>query len=486
MANETGITYVQDGQEPNVNLTIDMLKGMLDGIKECDLEIYGRSLIAKSEPDTDNVTESDIENDIIKLTYIIEALQPYAKRRDVAKAIKYHEHEVEYLKNRLSGMRNYKVPEHRAIMLPVQTNLEGIFATCEHLGEFKQPVLFNTKPRELRQPVSEGTVLGFDTLITNDEDYQTYIRGTQVFTVCGKRETIQSKVRTHGHGAGLSNLDKIIYYEAGMTAQGDAVLPHEDHSKRPWFKYAGGVKAKFGCTTLQAEELYTAFKILDTTPTMAKTFAAWIEKRGIEKAITYFRSLAIPLMCVTDIGESSIIDTAESYAEDHEASADNPADIADVRADAWHKLDDPRDFAPTWESRQPKTFRFQLARIRSAKTLDEVKAVGGSFFNDRDTRALVDSFTKTQKTVLWDEYHRAKNRLAPKLRPLALKALERLADKKVNLSKVAAWLHGEGKQRLNKHELSVVWDAWKKAKKAYAPQQTVMDIPEIPIEYYVE
>jgi hypothetical protein len=49
-----------------------------------------------------------------------------------------------------------------------------------------------------------------------------------------------------------------------------------------------------------------------------------------------------------------------------------------------------------------------------------------------------------------------------------------MTDKKVDLSKVAAWLHGEGKQRLNAHELSVVWNAWKKAKKAYAPKQTVM------------
>jgi hypothetical protein len=342
----------------------------------------------------------------------------------------------------LKAQRLEQVPgEHQLICHPDFSNLEGMEAVSKHLGEKPQP-----KPH--------------------------LVKG--------------QKGRFLSGATGLSNLDKQIYYEAQFTAQGDAVLPHEDRSKRPWFKYAGGVKAKFGCTTLQAEELYTAFNILDTTAAMAKTFAEWIEKRGVEKAVTYFRSLAIPLMCVTDINEPTIIDTAESYIEDHETDADHPADIADIKADAYHKLDDPRDFAPTWEERQPEEFRDQIARIRNAKTFHEVKAVGGSFFNDRDTKAIVDSFTKTQRTVLWDEYHRAKNRLAPKLRPLALKALERMTDKKVDLSKVAAWLHGEGKQRLNEHELSVVWDAWKKAKKAYAPKQTALDMPEIPLEYYVE
>lgn len=423
MATNNTITYVKDGQAPNAQLTIDMLKGMIDGIKECDLEIYERTLIAKSEPDTDNVTESDIEGDIVRFNQFITALTPYVRFRGVAKQIKSYKGQVEYLKNRLTGMRNFTIPEHRAIMFPAQTTLEGIFAISEHLGEEPQP-----KPHKVKG----------------------------------------EKGRFMANSTGLSNLDKIIYYEAGMTAQGDAVLPHEDRSKRPWFKYAGGIKTKFGCTQLQAEELYTAFNILDTTPTMAKTFAAWIEKRGVEKAVTYFRSLAIPLMCVTDIGEPTIIDTAESYIEDHETDADHPAEIADIKADAYHKLDDYRDNVPTWESRQPATFKFVLQIIRTA-SLAELKTIGVALF--REKRHL-DGFDKNQITVIWDEYHRAKKRLTPKLRKLALKALERLADKKVNLAKVANWLHGEGKQRLNAHELSVVWAAWKKCCKDYTPTQT--------------
>ncbi len=432
MAKTSVITYAKENQA-NVQLTIDMLEAMLTGIKECDLEIYERTLIAKSEEDTDVITESDIEGDIAKLTYIVEALQPYARRRGVAQAILSYNNEIRYLKNRLSGMRNYQIPEHRAIMLPQQTHLEGIFATCEHLGEGRQNKVWTN---------------------SRNEKFMT-------------------------NGAGLNNLEKIIYHEAGMTAQGDAVLPHEDRSKRPWFKYAGGIKKKFTCTTLQAEELYTAFKILDTTPSMAKIFAKWIEKRGIEKAVTYFRSLAIPLMCVTDVGEPSIIDMADTLTEehDHDIDADHPAEIADIKADAWHKLDDPRDNVPTWESRQPAEFKFILEIIRTA-SLSELKTIGVAFFKEK---SHLEKFNKTQTTVIWDEYKRAKHRKSPKLRPLALKALERLADKKANLAAAANWLHGQGKAALNQFELSVVWDAWWKCRKAYAPKQTAMNLPD-PIE----
>jgi hypothetical protein len=427
-------TRIEGNEKVNVNLTAEMLSAMLEGVREVNLESYNKTLIPRPEDMNLEapITKQDIENDIIRLEGFIDALTPYVglKKLQVGKAIYRYYNEIAYLEKRLAAMLNFKVPEHRAIMIPQQTTLEGIFATCEHLGEGRQNEAWTNR------------------------------RGEKFMT----------------NGAGLNNLEKIIYYEAGTTAQGDAVLPHEDRSKRPWFKYAGGVKAKFGCTTEQAEELYTAFDILDTTATMAKTFESWIEKRGVEKAVTYFRSLAIPLMCVTDVGEPTIIDIAESYIEDPEIDADHPADIADVKADAYHKLDDPRDNMPTWETRQSKEFKFMLEIIRTA-SLSDLKTIGVALFKEK---SHLEIFNKTQTTVIWDEYNRAKARKAPKLRPIALKALERLTDKKVNLSKVAAWLHGEGKKLLTAHEQSVIWATWKKCRKAYTPKQANL----IPVEYY--
>lgn len=343
----------------------------------------------------------------------------------------------------LKAQRLEQVPgEHALICHPDFSNLEGMEAISEHLGEKPQPKPYKVKGQKGR-----------------------FLSGA----------------------TGLTNLEKIIYNEAQFTAQGEAVLPHEDRSKRAWFLFAGGVKKQFSCTTEEAEKLFSAWQTIGINEKLAKEFKTWIDGTSIQEAVDYFSRLAADLAAVSAENDGKIIDIYTLDEETNKAiDADNPADIADVRADAWHKLDDPRDFAPTWEERQPEAFRTQLARIRCAKTFDQVKAVGKSFFNDRDTKAILDSFTKTQKTVLWDVYNRRKHNLMPKLRPLAQKALARLADKKVDLSKVAAWLHGEGKQRLNAHELSVIWDAWKKAKKAYAPKQTALDMPEIPIEYYVE
>ena len=437
MANSTIITYAKKDQV-NTQLTIDMLSAMLSGIKEHDLANQSRMLIPRQEClDLEMpVTEDDLRNDITRITSILNTLTSYKHYKHVQQQINAYENEIKYLQDRLESMQIYAIPEHRAIMIP-QNNLEGIEAISEHLGELKPA--------------------------------KTYKVGN---------------ARHMTGGTGLNNLEKIIYYEAGMTAQGDAVLPHEDHSKRPWFKHAGGIKKKLNCTIEQAEEIFTAFDVLNTTAKMANEFARWIEKRGIEKSIKYFRSLAIPLMCVTDVGEPKIIDTAETYVEDPDVDADHPADIETIKADAYHKLDDPRDNAPTWESCQPKAFKTILAQIREAKTLAEIKTIGKNLFADKNTKAIVDKFSNTQKSVMWDIYKTRKHSLEPKLRPLALTILSRLADPKVNLARAANWLHGDAKIKLNEFELSVLWDAWKKCRKAYAPKQETFSMTCMPDEYY--
>lgn len=322
----------------------------------------------------------------------------------------------------------HEVSEHRAIMTP-DNNLEGIESITEHLGEYRKPTTY----------------------------------------------------RVNGHkgmagGAGLTNLEKIIYYEAGMTAQGDAVLPHEDHSRRAWFKDAGQIRTKFKCTTEQAETLALAFKILDTTPKMAAKFASWLTPEKFAAGFKYFENLAIQMVLVTDEGEPTII--TDNYIESTNTAepvdADNPADMDMLPAVTYHKLDDPRDEdfdeeknMTTWERRQPKDFHKVIASIKNAD-MPALKAIGKSLFNDK-------RFNKIQTTVIWGAYNRRKHALTPKLRPLALKALERMIDPKVNLSKVAAWLNGDGKKALNVHELSTVWSAWKKAKAAKAPKQTAIN-----------
>lgn len=312
------------------------------------------------------------------------------------------------------------LPEHAKIMTPAPELGEGMFAISAHLGECRQP---------------------------------------NIFCVNGER-------RMEG-ATGLTNLEKIIYYEAVMTGQGEPCLPHEDHSKRAWYKYAGGIKAKFKCTIDQAEEMAEAFRILDTTPKMAKTFDRWIAKKGFDAGLRYFRNLASQLVLVTDEGEP-VLDMIEY-------STDNDPDCVEtdrtISAETWHKLDDPRDDETLWEDRQPKIFRDTLAKIRTAD-LPQLKAIGKALFNDK-------RFTKTQTTVIWDEYNRRKRNISPRLSKLALKALARLADPNCNLKAVAAWLYKDGQKKLTKHDQEVVWAAWHKLqpKKQSSPVPVQDDLP---------
>jgi hypothetical protein len=375
------------------------------------------------------------------------------------------------------------IPEHRAIMIP-QNDLEGYDAIRIHLGEIKQP-----KPFVTMEPIELGAKYGDATIVTNDPDVQTFVRGTKVYTTtdCFVTHPVKSM-----HGSGLSNLDKIIYNEAGMTGQGDACLPHEDHSRRAWWLDASQIRKMLNCTVTQAETLKLAFEVLDTTPKMAEKFREWLSiPEKFNAGFVYFDKLAGEMAKVTDIGEPGINDDLledvastktwtdakgkERWTIEHSftntgklVNADNPADIETAQVEAYHLLDDPRDDYEPWEKRQPKIFQNILAKIRTSD-LTQLKAVGKELFGEK-------RFTKTQMTVIWDEYHRRKNNLTPKLRPVATKILRRLADPDVNLSKAAAWLHGKGKTELTAHELSVVWEAWRKVKASRAPKQSALPV----------
>lgn len=375
----------------------------------------------------------------------------------------------------------YEVSEHRAIMTP-NNNLEGIEAITEHLGELIKPNITVESAPRITAP--DNQIIAGWLCFANETTHQSFYKDGHVYTICGKQHTVQA-VKTPKHmslGSGLTNLEKIIYYDAAMTGQGDVVAPHENHAPRAWFKYAGGVQHKFNCTTEQATTLALAFKILDTTPKMAAKFASWLSTEGkFAAGFKYFENLAIQMVLVTDEGEPTII--TDNYIESTNTAepvdADNPAYMDMLPAVTYHKLDDPRDKdfdeeknMTTWERRQPKDFHKVIASIKNAD-MPTLKAIGKNLFNDK-------RFNKTQTTVIWGAYNRRKHALTPKLRPLALKALERMVDPKVNLSKVAAWLNGDGKKALNVHELSTVWSAWKKVKAAKAPKQAAMNMMPVP------
>jgi hypothetical protein len=396
------------------NLAIDMIQGMIDVLDDLDA---ARREDAETEREIDRhvLVAREIGISPVKSSPVVTKPRGWAARQ-----AKLNPPTAALPLFYLETDNNMPVPEHRAIMVP-DNDLEGMEAIVEHLGECRKPTTFKYK---------------------------------------GK-----NGLHMHG-GKGLTNLDKIIFYEAVTTAQGDPCLPHEDHSRRAWYRDASQIRSMFKTTVEQAETMKLAFEILDTTPAMAEKFKAWLSiPDKFESGFRYFENLAGEIVKVTDIGEPEL-----NLALDEETnlpvSEDNPADIEMLPAVKYHLLDDPRDDYTPWEKRQPKDFQNILAKIRTSD-LTQLKAVGKELFGEK-------RFTKTQMTVIWDEYHRRKNNLTPKLRPVATKILRRLADPDVNLAKAAAWLHGKGRTELTAHELSVVWEAWKRLKAARAPKQATL------------
>jgi hypothetical protein len=396
------------------NLAIDMIQGMIDVLDDLDA---ARREDAETEREIDRhvLVAREIGISPVKSSPVVTKPRGWAARQ-----AKLNPPTAALPLFYLETDNNMPVPEHRAIMVP-DNDLEGMEAIVEHLGECRKPTTFKYK---------------------------------------GK-----NGLHMHG-GKGLTNLDKIIFYEAVTTAQGDPCLPHEDHSRRAWYRDASQIRSMFKTTVEQAETMKLAFEILDTTPAMAEKFKAWLSiPDKFESGFRYFENLAGEIVKVTDIGEPEL-----NLALDEETnlpvSEDNPADIEMLPAVKYHLLDDPRDDYTPWEKRQPKDFQNILAKIRTSD-LTQLKAVGKELFGEK-------RFSKTHMTVIWDEYHRRKNNLTPKLRPVATKILRRLADPDVNLAKAAAWLHGKGRTELTAHELSVVWEAWKRLKAARAPKQATL------------
>ena len=371
-------TRMQGNETPNILITIQMLKGMIDALDQYDAEwriAETKPVSGRCYPDQGPAIDFSLDDEF----------------------------------------DSDNVSEHTAIMVP-QNELEGIFSIAEHLGEGIRPEIFN-------------------------------VNGSRIQT----------------NGAGLTNVEKIIYYEAGQTAQGAAVLPHEDRSRRPWYLYAGGIRQKFNTTQEQAESLAHSFKVLDTTSRMAMQFAKWIDKSGVEKAVGYFSNMASELLAVAPDEEP--LDLIAYEESDDEIDADHPAEIETILADAYHLLDDPRDAEdyPTWESLQPASFRFELSRVRTSKTLDGLKAWAKAQYGK-----TIDKFTKPQTQVLWDAYKIRKAALTPPLSAFAKKVIKRLSEPGVNIRRVKYWLYNEGPAKLNPTELANAWQVIK-AKEAVIP-----------------
>jgi hypothetical protein len=352
----------------------------------------------------------------------------------------------------IDHVQDFIQPEHMAIMRPNNT-LEAPFSVSVHLGE-------NSK--------------------------------TEFFTVNGTK---------HAHGAGLTALEKIIYREAGLTAQGAACLPHENRARAHWSKDASQIKAMFSCTAAQATDLKKALSIIGLSPAdldrkrtpKSSAPADWLRemKRSPERfkaGFYWLLNLAAELDAVAP-QEDEILDIADELVEDKNTDrlpdSDNPADIETVSATAYHLLDDPRDLidAPPAPKSAPASARLKKLcdSVNGAQDYQTLKAIGKSTFGSTP-------MPKPEANIFWKIYNRRKREFAA-LNDTAKAAINRIkgfeyidrrwiyTGKAADLKKVAAWLHGAGKTALNELQANAVWEAWKEAKgmkTPKAPKQTAL------------
>jgi hypothetical protein len=347
----------------------------------------------------------------------------------------------------IDHVQDFIQPEHAAIMTPANT-LEAPFNIAAHLGE-------NSK--------------------------------TEFFTVNGKR---------HAQGTGLTELEKIIYREAGQTAQGAACLPHENRARAHWSKDASQIKAMFACTAAQATDLKKALSIIGLSPEdldrkrtpKGSAPADWLRemKRSPERfkaGFYWLLNLAAELDAVAPPA-NEILDLADELREDVNTDrlpdSDNPADIETVSATAYHLLDDPRDLIDAPHAPKAPAPSAKLTKLcdlaNGAKTYPELKAIGKSTYGSAP-------MPKPEANIFWKVYNRRKKEFSA-LNEVAKAAINRIkgfefidrrwiyTGKEADLKKVAAWLHGAGKEALNELQANAVWTAWKEAKGNFIPKQS--------------
>ena len=283
-------------------------------------------------------------------------------------------------------------------------------------------------------------------------------------------------------GAGITQLERIIMEDCVMTAQGAPCLPHENKKPRPWFTNAGGIKKHYGLSTEQAEKIHESFQLIGPS-VAAKSYPQ----------VTDADIMAIHLMAnalreceptdkdqtwvVLDEGEDDplgesqelIMQLFDADAELQEAVTPADENIDDVPSPIeYHKLDDPRDEAPTWESRQSAEFHTELNKLRTMN-MDELKAWGKSTHSTKKP-------STPQMQVLWTEFFLRKAQLTPSIRPYAKAIIDR-CQLTPQIGKANFWLYNEGKRTLTPTEQAAAWKVLK-ARETKRPVQ--YEIPEIP------
>lgn len=359
---------------------------------------------------------------------------PHTRLTIAAEDIAYHERPAvplwQYPDDDSMEAIKANASEHRRIVdYNLSSDMEGIFAVAEHLGE------------------------GIDAVTRYQDPDPRFKRGGNFLV---KKER-------------MGCLDRIIYDEFTMAA-GKVVAPHEVVSDGPYFLKASYLMRRIKDLPADwAEQLAGDLAELNPTAEMVERFIGWLNIPGkLSAGIEYFRLLAEELKEVTVEGDHDLtfLNNEEDESEDEPA----PSTIA------YHLVDRPDLDGPDpentearakwedeylWINRQPASFRKLLDSVKAAQTISVLGAIGKDTYNSR--------LSKDQTSVFWGEYKKRKRELGNvRLGSVAQNLIREIQNRSKGLSMFGKFLWNVQHKKAkiaglfpSENEWAVIWTAYK-------------------------
>lgn len=259
------------------------------------------------------------------------------------------------------------------------------------------------------------------------------------------------------HISAMDQLDRIIFEDCDLV-DGKVVAPHENTKVWPSWLTPGYVAKKANVGIQDAKTLLDCWLMLDPTKEMVDTFCGWVSLRGAERAIPYFEKIALALAEVENIDPEDALEQ-----DDYES----PMETAEIYA--YHPIGEyPEDDETPWIQTQPQWFQALIAKVRSSKSLSELKALG------KKTYSL--PLSKDQSGVFWTEYQLKKRDLEEKIKPgpTAKALIQRITKANGNLRFLGHWLYKVQKGQVHVNnpptpdEWEIIWKTYQQCSKSHA------------------
>lgn len=265
--------------------------------------------------------------------------------------------------------------------------------------------------------------------------------------ITGKREVEITQLEDgstqyHIFNSGMTQLERLLFESSDVAfVDGEVLKAHENVVSTPYYLRASWVAKQVSTTAANAETLCEAWKEIAATEKMVKTFIVWLQKKGVEAGLTYFKTMADELKKVTAVVDD-IMDLGCQNVDEFEA--DETESAPDTQR--FHLLDR-EDYATPWFWQQDRRFKTFINTIQNADK-DALKKIGKSMFEKKP-------FKGQQLQVAWAEYKIRKAALYPTTK-LGAQLMAKRMNGRALWNAIQANL-----DKLTKQDIRNLWDDFK-------------------------